>query len=57
MNLNIGAYEHSALQKATGKTGKGFEAHHTLPQKHRSKFEKLEIELMEKKVVPVSMSL
>ena len=36
-----------ALQKATGKTGKGFEAHHTLPQKHRSKFEKLGINIDE----------
>lgn len=36
-----------ALQKATGKLGKGYEAHHTLPQKHRSKFEKLGINIDE----------
>ena len=30
-----------ALQKATGKWGKGYEAHHTLPQAFREKFEKL----------------
>ncbi len=34
-----------ALQKATGKLGKGYEAHHTLPQKHREKFEKLGINI------------
>ena len=36
-----------ALQKATGKLGKGFEAHHTLPQKYRDKFEKLGINIDE----------
>ena len=36
-----------ALQKATGKTGKGFDAHHTLPQKHRSEFENLGINIDE----------
>lgn len=35
------------LQKATGKEGKGFEAHHTLPQKYRKQFEKLEINIDE----------
>lgn len=34
-----------ALKKATGKSGKGYEAHHTLPQKHRDKFEKLGINI------------
>ena len=36
-----------ALQKATGKMGKGFEAHHTLPQKYRDRFEKLGINIDE----------
>lgn len=36
-----------ALQKATGKEGRGYEAHHTLPQKHRDKFEKLGINIDE----------
>ena len=36
-----------ALQKATGKLGKGYEAHHTLPQKHRRDFEKLGINIDE----------
>ena len=36
-----------ALQKATGKTGKGYEAHHTLPQKHRRQFEDLGINIDE----------
>lgn len=36
-----------ALQKATGKIGKGFEAHHTLPQKYRKDFEKLGINIDE----------
>ena len=36
-----------ALQKATGKVGKGFEAHHTLPQKYRKNFEKLGINIDE----------
>lgn len=35
----------SALQKATGKIGKGYEAHHTLPQKYRKNFEKLGINI------------
>ena len=39
-------YRH-ALQKATGKIGKGYEAHHTLPQKHRDKFEKLGLNIDE----------
>ena len=34
-----------ALQQATGKTGKGFEAHHSLPQKHRRKFEEMGINI------------
>lgn len=34
-----------ALQKATGKLGKGYEAHHTLPQKYRNRFEKLGINI------------
>ena len=33
------------LQKFTGKLGKGYEAHHTLPQKHRNRFEKLGINI------------
>jgi hypothetical protein len=37
----------SALQKATGKIGKGYEAHHTLPQKYRKDFEKLGINIDE----------
>jgi len=36
-----------ALQKATGKLGKGFEAHHTLPQKYRKRFEDLGINIDE----------
>jgi RHS repeat-associated protein len=36
-----------ALQKATGKIGDGYEAHHTLPQKHRSQFEKMDINIDE----------
>ena len=36
-----------ALQQATGKLGKGYEAHHTLPQKYRDKFEKLGINIDE----------
>ncbi len=35
----------SVLQKATGKMGKGYEAHHTLPQKYRKQFEKLGINI------------
>ena len=35
----------SVLQKVTGKFGKGFEAHHTLPQKYRKQFEKLGINI------------
>lgn len=35
------------LQKATGKEGKGYEAHHTLPQKYRTDFEKLGINIDE----------
>lgn len=35
------------LQAVTGKSGKGYEAHHTLPQKHREKFEKLGINIDE----------
>ena len=31
--------------KATGKKGIGYEAHHTLPQKYREKFEKLGINI------------
>ena len=34
-----------ALQMATGKIGKGFDAHHTLPQKYRATFEKLGINI------------
>ena len=34
-----------ALQDATGKIGKGYEAHHTLPQKYRDQFEKLGINI------------
>ena len=37
----------SVLQKVTGKIGKGFEAHHTLPQKYRKQFEKLGINIDE----------
>uniref|UniRef100_UPI000E9E2DFD hypothetical protein n=1 Tax=Prevotella sp. AM42-24 TaxID=2293125 RepID=UPI000E9E2DFD len=37
----------SVLQKATGKIGKGYEAHHTLPQKYRQQFEKLGINIDE----------
>ncbi|MCR5270737.1 MAG: hypothetical protein K6D91_06935 [Prevotella sp.] len=33
------------LQKVTGKTGKGYEAHHTLPQKFRKQFEELGINI------------
>lgn len=33
------------LQKVTGKLGKGYEAHHTLPQKYRNRFEKLGINI------------
>ena len=33
------------LMKATGKKGIGYEAHHTLPQKYREKFEKLGINI------------
>ena len=33
------------LQEVTGKIGKGYEAHHTLPQKHRDQFEKLGINI------------
>ena len=33
------------LQKATEKKGEGFEAHHTLPQKWREKFEELGINI------------
>ena len=36
-----------ALQDATGKIGKGYEAHHTLPQKYRKEFEKLGINIDE----------
>ena len=36
-----------ALQKATGKTGKGYEAHHSLPQKHRPEFEETGINIDE----------
>jgi RHS repeat-associated protein len=36
-----------ALQKATGKLGKGYDAHHTLPQKYRKEFEKLGINIDE----------
>ena len=36
-----------ALQKATGKLGKGYEAHHTLPQKYRKEFESLGINIDE----------
>ena len=35
------------LQETTGKVGDGFEAHHTLPQKHRSEFEALDINIDE----------
>ena len=35
------------LQKATGKTGEGYEAHHTLPQKYRKRFEELGINIDE----------
>ncbi len=35
------------LQKTTGKTGKGYEAHHTLPQKFRKQFEDLGINIDE----------
>ena len=35
------------LQKTTGKTGKGYEAHHTLPQKWRKQFEELGINIDE----------
>lgn len=35
------------MQKATGKEGKGYEAHHTLPQKYRTDFEKLGINIDE----------
>lgn len=34
-----------ALQQATGKIGKGFEAHHTIPQKYRNYFEKIGINI------------
>ena len=40
-----------ALQKATGKIGKGYEAHHTLPQKYRERFEQLGINIDEPKNV------
>lgn len=33
------------LQKVTGKIGKGYEAHHTLPQKYRKQFEELGINI------------
>ena len=36
-----------ALQQATGKLGKGYEAHHTLPQKYRKRFEDLGINIDE----------
>lgn len=36
-----------ALQKATGKLGKGYEAYHTLPQKYRKRFEDLGINIDE----------
>ena len=36
-----------ALQQVTGKSGKGYEAHHTLPQKYRAQFEKLGINIDE----------
>ena len=36
-----------ALKKATGKLGKGYEAHHTLPQKYRKRFEDLGINIDE----------
>ncbi len=36
-----------ALQQATGKAGKGYEAHHTLPQKYRTEFEKAGINIDE----------
>ena len=36
-----------ALQQATGKAGKGYEAHHTLPQKYRTKFEEAGINIDE----------
>ena len=35
------------LQETTGKVGKGHEAHHTLPQKYRSEFEALDINIDE----------
>ena len=35
------------LQKTTGKTGKGYEAHHTLPQKWRKQFEEFGINIDE----------
>ena len=37
----------AALQKATGKLGKGYEAHHTLPQKYRKRFEDLGVNIDE----------
>ncbi len=35
------------LQDATGKTGKGYEAHHTLPQKYEEKFNEASINIHE----------
>ena len=35
------------LQDATGKTGKGYEAHHTLPQKYEEKFNEAGINIHE----------
>ncbi len=35
------------LQETTGKVGKGYEAHHTLPQKYRKQFEALDINIDE----------
>ncbi len=35
------------LQKTTGKVGKGYDAHHTLPQKYRPQFEKAGINIDE----------
>ena len=35
------------MQQATGRKGKGYEAHHTLPQKYRTDFEKAGINIDE----------
>ena len=40
-----------ALQKSTGKLGKGYDAHHTLPQKYPERFEQLGINIDEPKNV------